>query len=323
MSLKIVFAGTPDFAVPSLHALSQCHDICAIYTKPDKPAGRGLNLTYSPVKEYALKHYDQIPILQPITLKDAEIQRQLADFQADLMIVIAYGLILPKEVLALFKHGCINVHASLLPRWRGAAPIQRAILAGDKQSGVTIMQIDEGLDTGAMWRKSVHDITPQETSNTLHDALAELGAESLIATMGDIERGTIEPEPQNNALATYAAKITKEEGLINWQESADQIDRQIRAFNPWPGAYTYLNGNLLKVWEAELVDAKSLKALPGTVVAVTQVALEIATSQGVISLHKIQLAGGRPLLVKDFLNARRNEIAPLKTILGQGNVNNS
>jgi methionyl-tRNA formyltransferase len=317
MKLKVVFAGTPHFAIPSLHALVEHHDVCAVYTKRDSPSGRGLKLMPSPVKEQVLQRYSHIPIVQPGTLKDPESQQKLQHFGADIMVVIAYGLILPKEVLSLFKYGCINVHASLLPRWRGAAPIQRSLLAGDEVTGITIMQINEGLDTGDMLSRQDYVIQPHDTSQTLHDTLSLIGADALLGALHDIISRQSQPIPQDNLLATYAAKIKKEEALINWHESAVTIDRHIRAFNPWPIAHTLFNGNIIKIWEANIASEINSNEIPGKVIGINEQSIEVATEQGSLYITKVQLAGGKPVAVKDFLNARRDQIKLNETILGK------
>ena len=236
--LKIIFAGTPDFAASALSALIESeHDVVAVYTQPDRPAGRGRKLRASPVKELALKH--DIPVLQPEKLKDAETHDVLRSFNADVMIVAAYGLILPQAVLDIPRLGCLNIHASLLPRWRGAAPIQRAIAAGDKESGITIMQMDAGLDTGDILLLSHCPINDNDNGGDLHDRLAEMGASSILEALKDIESGNTKPIKQDDALATYAHKLDKKEAIINWKDSAENIERLIRAFNPWPVAFTY------------------------------------------------------------------------------------
>lgn len=316
MRLKIVFAGTPDFAVPSLQALIEHHDICAVYTKPDSPSGRGLKLQPSAIKQLVMSDYPTIPILQPPNLKDEDTLRQLQSFQADIMIVIAYGLILPPAVFPFFKYGCINVHASLLPRWRGAAPIQRSLLAGDKVTGVTIMQIDTGLDTGPMLYQQGYDIKPSDNAQALHDQLAHLGAVALIHTLDEICTGNVKGIPQDNAIATYAAKIQKEEGKINWHQSAENIARHVRAFNPWPIAFTLLNGQILKIWDAEVANPESIRGTAGKIINFSSEGLEVATQRGSIYLKKIQLPGGKPISAKDFMNAKRHEITLNETILG-------
>ncbi len=315
--MKVIFAGTPEFACPSLEALMTKHTVCAVYTKPDSPSGRGLKLQPSAVKKLCLERYPQIPVLQPVNFKDDDTQRQLNSFNADVMIVIAYGLILPKAIFPFFKYGCINVHASLLPRWRGAAPIQRALLAGDEVTGVTIMQIDEGLDTGAILHKENYQITTEDNAQTIHDNLAELGAKSLIATLEELRKESITPIAQDNSLATYAAKITKEEARINWHDCTQRIDRHIRAFNPWPGAFTYLNGQVLKVWGAEIASTDLVDEIPGQVIGINHDSIEVATQRGSLYLKKIQIPGGKPISVKDFLNAKSDQIKSKQTILGE------
>ncbi|MEO6696481.1 MAG: methionyl-tRNA formyltransferase, partial [Gammaproteobacteria bacterium] len=233
--LKIIFAGTPEFAVPALQALlDSAHEVCAVYTQPDRPAGRGRTVQASPVKQLALRH--RIPVLQPPSLKDASVQETLRALVADLMVVVAYGLILPAAVLSAPRLGCINIHASLLPRWRGAAPIQRAILAGDDQTGITLMQMDEGLDTGAMLVQRPCPILPTDSAKTLHDRLAALGAETLIETLGPLQDGTITARTQNGDAACYAAKLSKPEAVLDWRLDAAALDRKVRAFNPSPVA---------------------------------------------------------------------------------------
>lgn len=297
---NIIFAGTPEFAATVLQSLhSSQHTIQAVYTQPDRPAGRGRQLTASPVKVLA-EHY-QLPVHQPITLRDEKEQQILRDFNADVMVVVAYGLLLPKAVLTLPKLGCINIHASLLPRWRGAAPIQRAIQAGDARTGITLMQMDEGLDTGAMLYKVECPIEANDTSQILHDRLAVLGADALLKTLDKLP--DLKPEIQNSDLATYAHKITKEEARINWNLSADELENQIRAFNPWPIAFFSLDENNIRVWQAKIIE-NSTKALPGTLIQVSQDGIDVAVGQGVLRLLMLQWPGGRPLSVNDILNSR-------------------
>ena len=300
-ALNIIFAGTPEFAAVSLEALIQSrHSICAVYTQPDRPAGRGRKLKPSPVKQLALQH--QIPVLQPKSLKDLEAQQQLASWNPDLMVVVAYGLLLPAAVLQIPRLGCINVHASILPRWRGAAPIQRSILAGDKETGVTIMQMDVGLDTGDMLLKSTTPINQNDTSQTLHDRLAEIGARSLVDTLDLMVNDKLAPQKQDDKQSCYAAKIQKSEALIDWQQSAEQIHRQIRAFNPWPVAQTTVDGNTLRLWNAEFM-AEPCSQPPGTVIDESKSGIAVATGNGVLQITQLQLPGGKPLAAADFINA--------------------
>jgi methionyl-tRNA formyltransferase len=314
-SLNIIFAGTPDFAAVALRALlNSSHTIKAVYTQPDRPAGRGRQLTPSPVKQLALAH--DLPVYQPLTLKDAAEQKKLADLQADIMVVVAYGLLLPLPVLQAPRLGCINIHASLLPRWRGAAPIQRAIQAGDEKSGVIIMQMDEGLDTGAMLYRVECPIQPDDTSQTLHDRLATLGADAMLKTLSQLAQGTANPEQQNHALATYAHKIKKEEAALHWQLSAVELERQVRAFNPWPVAYTTCRDQVLRVWQATTLHTESKEtSVPGTIIHASSQGIDVATGSGVLRLQKLQLPGGKVLSAADILNARQHDFA-VGTILG-------
>jgi methionyl-tRNA formyltransferase len=301
--MRVIFAGTPIFSAVTLKALLQSqHKIIAVYTQPDRPAGRGRVLTASPVKELALQH--QLPVFQPLTLRDENEQKKLADLQADLMIVVAYGLILPKNILQTPKLGCVNVHASLLPRWRGAAPIQRAILAGDAKTGITIMQMDEGLDTGAMLLKSECEMTKTDTTETLHDRLANLGAQTLLQALENFSQ--LKPEKQNDSLATYAQKIKKDEAKINWNLSADEIERQVRAFNPWPVAFFGEGDKTVRVWEAKMISTQE-NFQSGVIVAATSEGIYIATGKNILRLLKIQLPGGKILPVADILHSRANE----------------
>lgn len=307
-SLKIVFAGTPDFAARHLAALlSSHHEVVAVYTQPDRPAGRGKKLTASPVKLLAQEH--GIPVYQPASLKAEEAQQELAAIGADIMVVVAYGLLLPKAVLDTPRLGCINVHGSILPRWRGAAPIQRAIWAGDTQTGVTIMQMDEGLDTGDMLKIATLNIDAKETSATLYERLAELGPQALVECLGDIASGNAVAEKQNDELANYAKKLSKEEAQIDWSMSAVAIERCIRAFNPWPMSHFSVADNNIKVWDAEAEAENSDKA-PGTILSADKKGIRVATGEGVLRLLSIQPPGKKAMSAADILNSRRDWFEP-------------
>ncbi|MDY6941445.1 MAG: methionyl-tRNA formyltransferase [Pseudomonadota bacterium] len=304
--LRIVFCGTPEFAVPCLDMLAASrHQVAAVYTQPDRPAGRGRKLTASPVKARALAL--GIPVRQPKTLRTEDVQMELAGWNADLMVVVAYGLILPPAVLALPTSGCINVHASLLPRWRGAAPIQRAILAGDSTTGITIMQMDAGLDTGPMLLRKTCRIAPEETGGSLHDRLATLGASALMEALEGVVTGNLHPQPQPADGISYAAKLDKSEARIQWNHSAIAIERQVRAFNPWPVAQTVLEGETLRVWKARALepdDSIDRELTPGTVVEASRGGIKVATGQGVLELLTVQLPGGRQISAQDLINSR-------------------
>ena len=306
--LRIIYAGTPDFSVAALQALIESsYDVVAVYTQPDRPAGRGRSLQASPVKEKALAY--NIPVYQPKSLKDEKVQRELKALNADLMIVTAYGLLLPAAVLEAPRLGCINIHASLLPRWRGAAPIQRAILAADKKTGITIMQMDEGLDTGDMLAVAECEITADDTGSSLHDKLMVLGAETLISALPAIAEQSQNKIQQDDAAACYAAKLNKAEAKINWSLSAAEIQRAIRAYNSWPVAYcSYQKNNKaakLRLWQAQLnVDAVlAADTLPGEVIAESAQGIDIATGAGVLRITQLQAEGKRRMSVADFLNA--------------------
>jgi methionyl-tRNA formyltransferase len=299
--LRIVFAGTPDFAVPALDALHAAgHEIAAVYTQPDRPAGRGQTLNESPVKRRAVEL--GLPLAQPATLRAPEAAADLAAHRPELMVVVAYGLILPPAILGVPRLGCWNIHASLLPRWRGAAPIQRAILAGDTTTGITIMQMDAGLDTGPMLLVRPLPIGARENGGQLHDRLAALGAESIVAAVEQFLAGRLAAVRQPDEGATYAAKIRKQEAVIDWRQSSVQIDRQVRAFNPWPVAETRWQGQQLRIWEAESV-ADSGGGEPGRVLEAAGGRLLVATGEGALQLHRVQLAGRRAMTPTEFLNA--------------------
>lgn len=299
-SLRIAYAGTPDFAVPALKALIDSrHEVVAVYTQPDRPAGRGRKLKAGPVKTVA--QAAGIPVEQPVSLREAEAQARLAGYAPDLMVVAAYGLILPQAVLDIPRLGCLNIHGSLLPRWRGAAPIQRAILAGDAETGITIMQMDAGLDTGDMLLKRTVPIVPGQTAQMLHDELAAAGAEALLEAIEGLLAGRLRPEPQDAAQATYAEKLHKEEAEIDWTQPADVLARRVCAFNPWPVAQTRRGGEPLRLWEARAIDGE---APPGKVVAEGPEGIDIACGRGLLRVTRLQLPGGRPLAARDFLNGR-------------------
>ncbi|MBE9559912.1 MAG: methionyl-tRNA formyltransferase [Proteobacteria bacterium] len=303
--LRIIYAGTPDFSVAALRALIKSeHEVIAVYTQPDRPAGRGRGLAISAVKEEALLH--DIPVYQPSSLKDKSAQQQLKALNADLMVVTAYGLLLPPEVLKMPALGCINIHASLLPRWRGAAPIQRAILAGDSKTGITIMQMDAGLDTGDMLAVAECEIAEDDTGASLHDKLMLLGAQTLISALPAIADRSRAGIKQEDADACYASKLNKAEAQINWSQSAEVIQRAIRAYNSWPVAYCAYEKNnkspKLRLWQAEVL-ATTSEAVPGQVVAESVQGIDVVTGEGILRITELQTEGKRKMAVADFLNA--------------------
>ncbi len=302
--MRIVFAGTPEFAVPSLRAAARQHEVVAVYTQPDRPAGRGRGLTPSPVKLEAVAR--GIPVLQPESLRSAEAQQALRALAPDLMVVVAYGLILPRAVLAIPTHGCWNVHASLLPRWRGAAPIQRAIEAGDAETGVCLMQMEAGLDTGPVLLSQRTPIAPDETGGQLHDRLAELGAQVLSDGLGLLRAGlrpVAQPQPVEGV--TYAHKLDKAEARLDWSQPAELLARKVRAFHPWPVAEVQLGGERLRVHAAEVL-ATDAAAAPGSVVGASRDGIDVACGAGVLRLLRVQREGGKPVSAADYLNARRD-----------------
>lgn len=300
--MRIVFAGTPDFSVAPLESLiASRHEVIAVYTQPDRPAGRGRKLLPGPVKEKALEH--GIPVMQPASFRDEGAIDDLASLQPDLMVVVAYGLLLPESVLDIPRLGCLNIHASLLPRWRGAAPIQRAILAGDSRSGVSIMQMDAGLDTGPVWLEREIALQPNETGGSLHDRLAILGAEALMEALPLIASADRKPVPQPEKGVCYAHKLTKQEARIDWSEPALQIERLVRAFNPWPVAHADLDGEKVRIWEVRMHEG-SASAPPGSVIGTSRQGIDISTADGILRVIRLQMPGKRPVTAQEFLNAR-------------------
>lgn len=316
--IKIIFAGSPALAAVIAEALfcTPGYTLVGVYTQPDRPAGRGRVLAASAVKQWALPH--KIPVFQPQTLKTPEAQAELAALKADIMIVAAYGVLLPPFVLNLFKFGCLNVHFSLLPRWRGASPLQRAIANGDPVTGITIMQMDTGCDTGPILLQEKTDILPQETTEQLESRLAALGARTLLKALGPWLAGVLQPEPQDPSQVTLAPKIKKEEGRIEWQQSALQIARAVRAFNPWPVCFCEVAGLVIRIWRAEALkaidfsalDALGASAVPGAVVALHTQGIDILTGEGLLRVQQLQLPGGKPQAVAAFLNAKPMWLVP-------------
>ncbi len=310
--LRIIFAGTPEFAGKHLECLINMikqshHELVAVYTQPDRPSGRGRKLQPSPVK--ILAEANSIPVYQPESLKTFEVQDQLEKLKPDLMIVVAYGLILPQFVLDIPVHGCINVHGSLLPKWRGAAPIQHSLMSGDKKTGITIMQMDKGLDTGDMLLKSSIPVTEDDTSATLYEKLASLGRKSLPLVINQIAENKLNRVKQDESLASYAHKITKEEGKIDWRLPSFQVSCHIRALNPWPVAWTTLKDEIIRLWEVSVVDIDTSEA-PGTIIKADKKRIIIACGQQAIVVNRLQLAGKRAMSTQDVLNSRREFFAP-------------
>jgi len=302
--LRIAFAGTPQFALPALSALlKSSHRVVGVLTQPDRPAGRGQQMRASPVKLLALDA--QLPLAQPATLKTEEGRAELSRWAPDVLVVVAYGLILPPPALALPRLGCVNIHGSLLPRWRGAAPIQRAILAGDAETGVTIMQLDAGLDTGPTLLERRRSIGSHDTAGDLHDALSELGAAALIEALDGLAAGTLKARAQPAEGVSYAPKIGKAEALLDWSWSATRLDRQIRAFNPWPVAETRFAGESLRVLQARIADPVGTHGASGTLLGIADDGLRVACGEGVLAVRELQRAGKRPISARDFSNAVR------------------
>ncbi|EHN69134.1 methionyl-tRNA formyltransferase [Aliivibrio fischeri] len=301
--LRIIFAGTPDFAARHLSALIDSHhEVIGVYTQPDRPAGRGKKLTASPVKELALEH--NIPVFQPENFKSDEAKQELADQNADLMVVVAYGLLLPQAVLDTPKLGCINVHGSILPRWRGAAPIQRSIWAGDAETGVTIMQMDIGLDTGDMLKIATLPIEATDTSASMYDKLAELGPVALVDCLSDIADGSAIAQKQDDELANYAKKLSKEEAKIDWTMDAIAIERCVRAFNPWPMSHFSVEDKAIKVWQSR-VESYTGNATPGTIIQADKTGIYVATGSDAIVFEQLQVPGKKAMGVQDILNSRK------------------
>jgi len=302
----VLFAGTPDFSAHFLKFLLEktSDDVVAVYTQPDRPAGRGKKILASPVKLLAEER--QLPVFQPETLKNSSAQQQIQELQPDIMLVVAYGLILPQAILNIPKYGCINVHASLLPRWRGAAPIQRAIEAGDVETGVTIMQMDAGLDTGDMLAKTECSITTSETAGSLHDKLLTSGEAALAQTLEQIRSCTTLPEPQNDSLSTYAPKISKQEARIDWNLDAATIDRKIRAFNPFPIAHTEISGRSVRVHRADALIESNQTTAPGTILTASDQGIDVSAGEGIVRIKALQLPGKRALSVAEVLRGNQS-----------------
>jgi len=297
--MKIIFAGTPQFAASALAALHQEHQVVAVLTQPDRPAGRGLKMAFSAVKQLALRY--GLPVMQPANLKAAEVQQEIAGLTADVMVVAAYGLILPKAVLHLPRHGCLNIHASLLPRWRGAAPIQRAIQAGDSETGITIMQMDEGLDTGDVLLRHSCKIAETDTAQTLQDKLAVIGANSILEALDMLQAQRLKPVKQADSAACYAPKLLKSEARIDWHQDARQIERAVRAFNPFPVCFAELNGVTIKIWQAALCADE--QGEPGKVLALDKRGISVGCGNAALRLEVLQRPGGKPQPASQFMQA--------------------
>ena len=296
--MKVIFMGTPDFSVPTLQAVIDHHDVIAVVTQPDKPKGRGKAMAFHPVKEKAMEY--GIPVYQPVKARDPEFVKILKDLAPDVIVVVAFGQILPKEILEIPKYGCINGHASILPMYRGAGPVQWVVINGEQETGITTMRMDEGLDTGDMIEKAVIPIEPKETGGTLHDKLMVLSGELMVSTLEKLEKGTAVFTPQGDGKTCYASMLDKKMGDIDFTKSAVEIERLIRGLNPWPSAYTTLNGKTMKIWDADVVAGKE-GVLPGTVLEVTKKSIIVQTGKDALSLNEIQLAGKKRMKTEAFL----------------------
>ena len=304
--MKVIFMGTPDFSVGTLEALLEAgHEVVLAVTQPDKPKGRGKEMQFPPVKETALRH--GIEVYQPRRIREKECIEKLAAYQADIMVVIAFGQILPKEILEMTPYGCVNVHASLLPKYRGAAPIQWAVINGEKESGVTTMQMDEGLDTGDMLLKTTIVLDEKETGGSLHDKLSDAGAKLCVETLKRLEEGSIQPEKQGESPTEYARMLNKAMGAIDWNQDAVSIERLIRGLNPWPSAYTTYMDKKMKVWKTKVLDEKSSKE-PGTILKVDQDGIRVATKDNVILISEIQMPNKKRMEVKEFIKGNTLEV---------------
>lgn len=303
--MKIIFAGTPEFALPALKKLlNSDHEICAVYTKPDKPSGRGQKVSPSPIKTFALE--SNLPIYQPESLKNPESQKEMQELNADLLVNVAYGMLLPKQILNIPKFGCINIHPSLLPLWRGAAPIQRSILAGDTITGVTIMEMDVGLDTGDIYKQTELPIDTKDTSTTLFNKAATLGSEMLLEVINKIENKTAITIKQDNSKSTYANKISKDEAKIDWSKSAKEIDQMIRAFNPWPIAYMEFHNKNIRIWESDYISHSNSTTPPGTIINTNKNSIDVMTGSGLLRILKIQIPGSKILSSEQILNGHKD-----------------
>ncbi len=311
--MKIIFMGTPDFSVGTLEALIEAgHEVCLVVTQPDKPKGRGKEMQFTPVKEAAVKH--GIPVFQPVKVRQPECIEELKKYDADVMIVVAFGQILPKEILEMTPYGCINVHASLLPAYRGAAPIQWAVIRGDKVSGVTTMQMDEGLDTGDMIMKTEVVLSEDETGESLHDKLAEAGAKLCVETLKAVEAGTAVRTPQKETTTPYAKMLDKKMGDIDWNQSAEAIERLVRGLNSWPSAYTHWGKKVVKIWKAKAIDEEKNTALPGTIMYVAKDYFSVQTGKGILNVYELQIPGKKRMETSAFLRGYTMEVG---TVFGK------